>query len=226
MIQRMQQRRGLESQWTSVNPILAAAEIGYELDNNKFKIGDGITPWNDLGYFEDASSVQQLIQDLIGAAPEVLDTLEELAAAIENNPNFFTDIADDIASAQSAANNYTDMSIGNLNLSGGTTGQVPQKNSSDEYDISWADPVRSLNDIDDVSAETPSNSDTILYNSSTGNWEAGQINLSDLPGVPSVIGDLSDVSITDPQRDDILVYDGTEWKNGTSDLEVLFWTYA
>ena len=226
MIERMQQRRGLASQWTLSNPILAAGEIGFELDTSQFKIGNGTTPWVDLSYFQNSADVQALIDELIGAAPEALDTLQELAAAIENNPNFFTDVADDIATAETNANAYTDGKISDLNLSGGTTGQVAQKASETDYDFEWVDPVVEMDDLSDVSAAGPSNQDTLLYNESTGLWEAGQIDLSALPGVPDVLGDLSDVTITDPQRDDILVYDGTEWKNGTNDLEVMFWIYA
>jgi hypothetical protein len=36
--------------WTSLNPVLNVAEPGYETDSNKLKIGDGVTPWNDLAY--------------------------------------------------------------------------------------------------------------------------------------------------------------------------------
>lgn len=44
-------RRGTALQWTSTNPILGAAEVGVELDTNKFKLGDGVTEWSDLKYF-------------------------------------------------------------------------------------------------------------------------------------------------------------------------------
>jgi len=44
-------RRATADQWSSVNPILADGEIGVDLDNNKFKIGDGFTDWNTLTYF-------------------------------------------------------------------------------------------------------------------------------------------------------------------------------
>jgi hypothetical protein len=61
MATRMQQRRGTASQWTSSNngdgPILNAGEIGWESDTNKFKIGDGVTRWNALTYFVDATDV-------------------------------------------------------------------------------------------------------------------------------------------------------------------------
>ena len=56
MATRMQQRRGTASQWTSANPVLNAAEMGWESDTNKFKIGDGTNHWADLDYFIDANS--------------------------------------------------------------------------------------------------------------------------------------------------------------------------
>ena len=34
---RIQVRRGLAADWTSVNPVLAAGEMGVETDTNKFK---------------------------------------------------------------------------------------------------------------------------------------------------------------------------------------------
>ena len=60
MATRMQQRRGTAAQWISTNsgngPILAAGEIGYELDTNKFKIGDDVNHWLNLDYFMDPDS--------------------------------------------------------------------------------------------------------------------------------------------------------------------------
>ena len=43
-------RRGTSAAWTSVNPILAAGEQGYETDTRKRKTGDGATPWVALAY--------------------------------------------------------------------------------------------------------------------------------------------------------------------------------
>ena len=34
-----------------VNPILNDGEWGFEADNNRVKIGNGVTAWNDLDYF-------------------------------------------------------------------------------------------------------------------------------------------------------------------------------
>jgi hypothetical protein len=84
MATRMQQRRGTESQWTSADPILAAGEIGFEIDTNKFKIGDGINHWDDLDYFASSSELLSIVD----GAPDLLNTLNELAAAIGDDPDF------------------------------------------------------------------------------------------------------------------------------------------
>jgi hypothetical protein len=46
----IQTRRGTAATWTSTNPTLAAGEIGFETDTNKFKIGTGSTAWTALAY--------------------------------------------------------------------------------------------------------------------------------------------------------------------------------
>lgn len=46
----IQLRRGLASEWTSANPILADGEVGYEKDTRKEKVGDGVTAWTSLPY--------------------------------------------------------------------------------------------------------------------------------------------------------------------------------
>lgn len=55
VVQRMWQRRGTASEWSTKNPVMAAGEIGVELGATpaapqKFKIGNGATPWADLAY--------------------------------------------------------------------------------------------------------------------------------------------------------------------------------
>jgi hypothetical protein len=65
MATRMQQRRSPASDWSTANPILAAGEIGYEIDTNKFKIGDGINHWADLTYFDNADNIGGSLGDYI-----------------------------------------------------------------------------------------------------------------------------------------------------------------
>jgi len=99
MATRMQQRRGTAAQWTAANPVLAAGEIGFETDTNKFKIGNGATAWSALDYFANSSALTALLN----GAPGTLDTLNELAAAINDDPNFFSSVADQIADAIAGA---------------------------------------------------------------------------------------------------------------------------
>ena len=92
MATRMQQRRGTAAQWTAANPILASGEIGYETDTNKFKIGDGVTVWGSLVYYASADD----LAGIIDGAPELLNTLNELAAAIGDDPSFIQTITGSI----------------------------------------------------------------------------------------------------------------------------------
>lgn len=46
----IQVRRDTATNWTSLNPTLAAGEIGFESNTGLFKIGDGSTAWSSLGY--------------------------------------------------------------------------------------------------------------------------------------------------------------------------------
>lgn len=41
-------RRGSSSEWNSANPVLASGEPGYDITNNIYKIGDGVSSWNNL----------------------------------------------------------------------------------------------------------------------------------------------------------------------------------
>ena len=85
----MQQRRGTAAQWTAANPILAAGEIGFETDTSKFKMGNGSSTWSALTYFANAAELAAIID----GAPALLNTLDELALALGDDPNFLTALA-------------------------------------------------------------------------------------------------------------------------------------
>lgn len=135
MATRMQQRRGTAEQWTLANPVLATGEIGFETDTSKFKVGDGVNAWATLAYFvnsDDLSGeleeyatqefVTSAIENVVGFAPETLDTLVELASALGDDPNFSQTIlitADEFdqaakAEAVALAEAYTDAEIATL----------------------------------------------------------------------------------------------------------------
>lgn len=66
---RIQNRRGLASEWVSVNPILAAGEQGLETDTNLIKFGNGSDNWLNLPYANvTATSFANTIADYVPLA--------------------------------------------------------------------------------------------------------------------------------------------------------------
>ena len=66
---RIQVRRGSATDWSGVNPILAAGELGVETNTRKIKVGDGSTAWNSLSYVAaDAPEIGEISQDAINTA--------------------------------------------------------------------------------------------------------------------------------------------------------------
>jgi hypothetical protein len=70
-------RRDTASNWTTVNPVLAAGEAGFESDTSKLKIGDGTTAWNSLPYT--GADVTNLEYVGFDTAAEVVVGVGELA---------------------------------------------------------------------------------------------------------------------------------------------------
>lgn len=54
-------RRNLKANWESVNPVLAAGELGMEIGANgapdRFKLGNGVSTWSQLKYFINESEI-------------------------------------------------------------------------------------------------------------------------------------------------------------------------
>ena len=118
---RIQLRRGTAAEWTAANPILAAGEAAIETDTNAFKFGDGTSHWNDLDYalsntVDDyialtekgqATGVATLDGNgqvplsqlglVVNGAPELLNTLDELAQALGDDANFATTMTNQLA---------------------------------------------------------------------------------------------------------------------------------
>jgi hypothetical protein len=53
----IQIRRDTTASWSNVDPVLAQGEIGYDLTEEKFKVGDGATAWSGLGFSSSSSDV-------------------------------------------------------------------------------------------------------------------------------------------------------------------------
>ena len=96
----IQQRRDTAINWSSVNPVLADAEIGFikDIDENGkqksslYKIGDGKTAWNELPLFGFGGTVYENFygDDLttsVASRQAVLDKINELVKISENKTN-------------------------------------------------------------------------------------------------------------------------------------------
>jgi hypothetical protein len=133
MTTRMQQRRGTSTQWTNADPVLAAGEIGVETDTNQFKLGDGVSVWSDLSYFQNLGDLGSSLDDyillstkgvangvatldgsgqipssqlanIINGAPAALDTLNEIASVLGNSSNITGNIISNLAQIDTTLN--------------------------------------------------------------------------------------------------------------------------
>lgn len=84
-------KRALKATWETVNPVLASGEPGVELDTHMSKVGDGVTPWNDLPYdVSDPGAVETVttLTTLIPSEPVHQYNITAQASALTiANPN-------------------------------------------------------------------------------------------------------------------------------------------
>lgn len=59
-------RNDVAAKWGESDPVLLKGEIGLETDTSKFKVGDGVKHWNELGYF--VGDVNALLQGYLSKA--------------------------------------------------------------------------------------------------------------------------------------------------------------
>jgi hypothetical protein len=102
MATRIQLRRDTEANWTSNNPTLAEGEVAISTDLQKIKIGNGTFGWSQLSYInltptEVQTQINSAVANLIDSSPTVLNTLNEIAAAINDDPTFFTTVATNLS---------------------------------------------------------------------------------------------------------------------------------
>lgn len=80
-----QLKRGLANAWERNNPILAPGEPGWTLDTHVLKIGDGITPWNELSSISggqvDEADIQKAVNKYLEEHPISIKTDATLSVA-------------------------------------------------------------------------------------------------------------------------------------------------
>ena len=81
MADRIQIRRDTKARWADLNPILASGKMGFEIDNNRLKIGNGITAWNSLPYVTETDWSTIITQ--IDTLTQKLDALEARVQELE-----------------------------------------------------------------------------------------------------------------------------------------------
>ena len=81
MAVKIQFRRDTAVNWESTNPILSQGELGLDLTNEKFKVGNGVDNWQSLDYafFADIASTAEAEE---GSLDDVLMTPLKTAQAI------------------------------------------------------------------------------------------------------------------------------------------------
>ena len=162
---RIQVRRGLAADWTSVNPVLAAGEMGVETDTNKFKFGNGTGAWSTLSYAaSDSAAIGEISQDAINTA---LTMGSGLTKTYNDGANTITISVD---SAVVATRSYVDAAVAGLSSSVDAA-YVPESDKGVAFGVASLDAngLVPTAQISDASVRGKlSGTAGISYNSTTG----------------------------------------------------------
>jgi hypothetical protein len=55
----IQFKRGTAARWDELNLVLEAGQPGFVMDENRLKIGDGVTAWRDLPYLGESNVINE-----------------------------------------------------------------------------------------------------------------------------------------------------------------------
>jgi hypothetical protein len=86
MANRIQLRRDSQSNWESINPILADGEPGLNYDNNKIKVGNGSDNWTSLSY---ATGIPTLSYNDLSDQPFIPASITDLISSGGSNARQF-----------------------------------------------------------------------------------------------------------------------------------------
>ena len=206
MLIRLQQRRGTETQWSSADPVLAAGEIALSTDESTFKIGDGVTVWSQLPYFQNSEDIEAIRLAVLANANQYSDT--QLNTRVTETE---TTLSQAIEASLTASNEYTDTKIASLIDSApetlDTLNELAAALLANDGDIDSilatlatkadADHVHALAEISDVETTAATDDQVLYYDSDTQLWKP-----KDLVGIDQI-----SVSTTVPLGGGSLAYD-------------------
>jgi hypothetical protein len=146
---RIQVRRGTASQWTSVNPILAAGEMGVESDTNLFKFGNGTSTWTALAYANNSDvAIAEISQDAInnalslgaGLTKTYNDGANSITITVDSNVVALKSYVDDAVTALSNTVDTDYLPVSDRGVAGGvaslnSSGLVPDNQINNQF---WA----------------------------------------------------------------------------------------
>ena len=203
MANRIQLRRGTAANWTSVNPVLAQGEAGYETDSGKLKIGDGTSNWNALTYF--SGDVPTALSELTNDTGFI--TLAEVPAvpadvsAFNNDAGYLTSFTetDPVFAASTAAG------ISGTQVTNWDTAYSWGDHAAAGYALTSAIPDSIL----DLSIVDGTNGQVLTANGD------GTFSFTTVGGVSNTLDGLTDVVVTTPSTGQVLKFDGVNWVNGS-----------
>jgi len=175
MAVKIQFRRDTAVNWQSENPILAPGELGLDLTNYNFKIGDGTTGWNSLLYARDTdASGASYINSTSGLdAVTVQAAIDELAAEKMDKTANLSDLSDKSAARTNLdvySKNETNNAINAANIALGTNYSVANLSARGSLtDLTVGDVVFVMDDGDEkwasykVTAVTDGSGSTSSY---------------------------------------------------------------
>jgi hypothetical protein len=215
-------RRDTAANWTSVNPVLASGEEGYETDTGARKVGNGSTAWNSLDYVRSDSTIYKVRNNTgstILKGTLVSATGAESSGRIDVAPFEVTGEQDSelrvmgvaIANISSGVNGNV-MSFGTLTGldTRGTVSSALAVGDEDwnEGDILYAHPT-----VDGKLTKVRPQHDLAVAFITVSHASTGQIAIRIVPGNFHLEW-MHDVNIVDPVDGQALVYSSGMWVNG------------
>jgi hypothetical protein len=135
----------------------------------------------DLSDYATETYVDTAVTNLVASAPEALDTLNELAAALGDDASFATTVANSLATKAPLADptftgtvsgvTKTHVGLGNVDNTSDADKPVSTAQQTAIDGKANTSHTHTITDITTFAVTSPANGQTLVYNSSTQKWE-------------------------------------------------------